>query len=270
MFHLAFYAVNQGAVTDGDMTAPADGLLGVRNNHLLLTEQYNLLASWASGLTLTRMRFGNPSLTQRGSNHLWPLDTVAQPPNLPLPMDRRRSPIMLPQNEEITLLGTNSGAGPQDDFAALWLGTPNWGDDFPLSQDRYQIRATATIVAGAARTWGAEAAIVQERDLMAGVWAVIGAQVFYATGVAFRLRFPDQRAYSGKQLRPGSLLQTAVGNKPWDGTFGGLGEWGRFHTFSPPTVQIFADATGGTAELRLDCLFMGTDRDLLMTNVPAF
>lgn len=270
MWHLASYAVNQGAVTDGDMTAPADGVFGIRNNHLLFTEPYAVAAAWASGLTLTRMRFGNAALTQKGSNHLWPLDTVAQPGNLPLPMDRRSSPINLPVNEEITLLATNSGAGPQDDFAHLWLVSPGWTPDWPLHDDRLQPRATATIVAGAARTWGAEASIVQERDLLNGVYAVVGCQVFYATGTAFRLRFPDQRATNGKQLRPGNLVQTAVGNKPWDGTFGGFGEWGRFHTFSPPVISIFADATGGTAEIRLDCLFLGADRSLLESGTPMY
>lgn len=261
--HLAMYNESVGSVTNSDINAALDEVLTRRNSHIILTEQYDLLAVFATGSLLDRVRFGNAALTQLGSNHIWPVEVSATIPDLPQIMDRRDSPMRLPMNEEITLEASTTAVGPSDVDIALILGTPAWNMNFPPHRDRLMSRATAVVAAGAESAWTALVEIAFERDLLNGVYAVIGASVVAANAIAFRFRFPDQPAVRGKQLRPGGLVQNATNLQPHPAFMGGFGEWGRFHTFSPPEVQIFDDTAGGTYEIRLDLLYLGQDESLL-------
>lgn len=263
MFHTACYNESVGSVTNEDITAALDEVLTRRNSHLILTEEYDLLALHGSGSLLSRMRFANAALTQLGSNHIWPLDVSATIPDLPQVLDRRDSPMRLPMNEEITIEGSTTAVGPSDVNAVLWLGTPGWNMSFPAHRDRLTPRATVVITAGAEAAWTPLSELVFERDLLNGVYAVVGAAVVAPNAVAFRFRFPDQQPFRGKQLRPGGLVQNATNLRPNAMQWGGLGEWGRFHTFSPPEVQVFDDTAGGTYEVRLDLLYLGSDHSLL-------
>lgn len=262
-WHVACYNEAVAQVTDSDITAAVDEVLVTRNSHIILTEPFNLMAAYAGGSLLSRLRFGNAGLTQKGSNHLWPLDVSATIGDLPQLVDRRDSPMVMPLNEEITLLGTTTGAGPSDVNAVLFFCDPMWNMGFPPHTDRLTVRATSTVTAGAEGAWTALANIDQERDLLNGVYAVVGASVVAANAVAFRLRFPDQPPSRGKQLRPGGLVQNATNLRPNPAFSGGMGEWGRFHTFSPPMLQTFDDTAGGTYEVRLDLLYIGKDQSLL-------
>lgn len=262
-FHVAAYNESVAAVTDSDINAVLDEVLVTRNSHLILTTPYNLLAIYGQGSLLSRLKFANAGLTQLGSNHIWPIEVSATIPDLPQIMDRRDSPMKLPLNEEITIQGTTTAAGPSDVDAVLFLGTPMWNMNFPPHLDRLMMRATSVVAAGAESAWTALANITFERDPLAGVYAIVGASVVAADAIAFRLRFPDQPAVNGKQNRPGGLVQNAANLQPHPAFMGGFGEWGRFHTFSPPQIEVLDDTAGGTYEVRLDCLYLGKDEGLL-------
>lgn len=262
-FHVAGYNESVGSVTNSDITAVQDDVLVTRNSHLILTEEFNLLAIHASGSLLSALRWGNAALTQLGSNHIWPLDVSATIPDLPQLMDFRDVPMRLPKNEELTLEATTTAIGPSDVNAVLLLGTPAWNMGYPGHLDRLVCRATCVSVAGAESAWNALANITQERDLLNGVYSVVGCSVVGPAAIAFRMRFPDQPAIRGKQLRPGGLVQNATNLRPNPLFWGGLGEWGRFHTFSPPQFQFMDDTAGGTYEIRMSLLYLGKDESLL-------
>lgn len=262
-FHTIAYSESLAQLTNTDVNAASDDVLQLRNSHIILSEPFNLLAAHTHGTTLDRLRFGNVALTYRGSNHIWPINQAAVPPSRPRLYDLRSMPLALPTNEEITLEATTNAAGPANTGAILWLAKPNWTMNIPRGLTWLQSRATATIVAGSATTWGALATLVFERDLYNGVYAVVGAHAVLATGIAFRLFFPSQPLAGGRQLRPGGLVQAAIGNFPWEAQCRGLGEWGRFHTFEVPSVQLFGDAAGGTLDVRLDLVYLGADENLL-------
>lgn len=262
-FHCAAYKESIDNTANSDMNAVLDEVLTRRNSHLIFTEPYNLLGVHAFGGVLSRARFGNAALTQKGSNHIWPLSVSATIPTLPQLMDFRDSPMRLPQNEELTIEVTNTAAGPTETGAVLLLGTPDWNMNFPAHSDRLNARATCVIAAGTETTWTALSEIAFERDLLNGVYSVVGAHVVAANAIAFRFRFPDQPAIGNKQLRPGGLVQDTAQLQPNAMFSGGLGEWGRFHTFSPPELQVLADAAGGTYEVRLQLLYLGQDKSLL-------
>lgn len=263
--HVVGYRLSAVNAVNQDTTAATDGVLGVRNNHLVLTEPFNLLAAYLGGANITRARFGNVALTQKSFNHLWGVNRSATPPSVPTVDDRRDYPLPLPLNEEITLeISTDGPAmGNADVHGVLLLAKPDWDRNLPAIQERLTTRCTAVVAAGAAGAWTAEANITMERDLYNGVYAVLGANMVNVNGKAFRFRFPDQRAAEGKQLRPGFIVQNANGNQPWPAQQLQLGEWGRFHTFTLPTVQCFDDTVGGTYEIRFTLGYLGARRELL-------
>lgn len=263
-FHMAAYIESLAAVTNSDVDAVADEVLQRRNAHLIMSEPFNVLGVYLSGTTLTRARFGNVALTVRGNNHLWPVHRSATIPSRPRPLDLRSRPLMLPLNEEITIEATTDAAGPAQTSALLWLAKPEWRMTIPQGLDRFVTRATVVSPAGSETTWSSPTAMVFERELFNGVYAVIGANLIAANALAFRLFFPSQKVIGGRQLRPGGLVQDAIGDFPWEPQLGGLGEWGRFHTFEPPSVQVLGDAAGGTYEIRLELVYLGTAVNLLM------
>lgn len=263
MYHVIAYSKSLGAVTNSDITVVPDDVMVSANGHMIFTKPTNLLAAYAFGSTLSRLRFGNVALKQLGTNHIYPInpsDTVASPPAV---MDLRDDPLILPQDEEITLEGSTSGIGPANIGAVLYISTPAWTRNLPGGVDAFVTRATVTSPAGTETSWSALSPMIFDQSLYNGSYAVVGAWVVAPGALAFRLRFPDAQSVDGKQMRPGGLVQQSLGAIPWPAQPGGLGEWGRFHTFSPPSIQLLADAVGGTYDVYLSLIYLGRGRDLV-------
>lgn len=262
-FHTVAYSASLAAGPNLDTAFAQDDVIMSRNSHMILTNRYNLITAVPIGALINRSRFGNASLQRYSFIHLHPLNVGALPLTNPQIMDLRDTPMELPMNEEITIESGNSAAGPTVTSAILNIATPEWTVNQPSILARITTRATATIVAGTTTTWGPLANITFERDLINGVYAVLGCSTVLATGLAFRLRFGDQQSVNGKQHRPGFINQSTHTLQPNPLWKDGFGEWGRFHTFSPPQVQMFGDAAGGAAELRLVLGYLGSDESLL-------
>lgn len=261
--HISAYSASLAAGPNLDTTVVNDEVIGTRNNHLIFTDPYRLLIAQPIGALLNRARFGNAALQKYSFNHLHPLTVSATQPTNPQLMDFREDPIELPMNEELTVELGNTGAGPTQSSVILVLGTREWNMNLPSGEADLITRATAVVTAGSETTWTALANLSFERDLINGTYAVVGASVVAPNALAFRLRFPDMKSIRGKQHRPGWLTQdsfTTQPNKLWNREFG---EWGRFHTFSPPQIQTLADAAGGTYEVRLSLVYLGASRDLV-------
>lgn len=260
-FHLAAYSESIDALTDTDLAAPVDGILQLRNSHLIMSEPYNLIAAYAVGADFTRANFTDPKLTTHGLPNIWPIDVSATVTANPPIMDVRDFPIPMPIDEELTINVTSPTAGANQINILLWLASPNWSRVVPRGSPRFMARATATTTGGGAGLWSDAVALTMQRDLLGGVYAVIGAWAFLANALAFRFQFPRQRLYGGRQLRPGGIAQNAIGNAPRVGFQEALGEWGRFHTFELPSVQTFGAA--GATEVRLDVVYLGQDMSML-------
>lgn len=260
--HCSAYSKSLTTPTNADTDAVSDDVIQRRNNHLILSEPFNLIASASFGVGITRQRFGNIALTFRGQNHLWPLNGAATFPSPPRVMDRRSDPMRLPLNEEITIETTGTDIGAQTMGALLLIAKPQWSMNLPRGLERLTTRATATTTGGSATSWGNLTALTFERDLYNGVYAVVGAYAFLASAIGFRLFFPSQSPAEGRQLRPGGLAMNAATDCPWDAQHFGLGEWGRFHTFEAPSIQTFGAA--GATEVRLDLIYLGQDERLLL------
>lgn len=262
--HFSAYVSSLGSVTNTALAAVPDDVIQRRNSNLIMSEKFNVLASLVLGTTTTRARYGNIALSFRGSNHLWPVNRTATIESIPGVQDRRDSPLALPLNEEITIEATTDAVGPAQSATLLWLAKPQWSPRLPIGLETLVTRATAVVTAATETTWTGLAPLVFERDLFNGVYAVTGCRVVAASALGFRLFFPSQQPVEGRQLRPGGLVDNAVGAVGWGPQMYGLGEWGRFHTFEPPSIQVCGDAAGGTYEVRLALTYLGSDERLLM------
>lgn len=264
---LPYLLATGGAVTDTDMTAVADPEFTRRNNHYIFTEPYKLGAAVAMGATLTRMNLSAPTINAVGKATLYPImlssANILSPPRVCWWWP---AGIQLPQNEEVQLLATDGAS--ENAMGFLFPFTPNHNRNIPPNQLTLTIRATAAITQ-VANGWSSPVVIAPEQSLRGGVYSVIGAECVAAASALFRLIFPRNRFYMGRKLRPGWLAQQALGDLPEtrfhiDPTF--MGEWGRFHTFELPQVEVYgAAATASiTAELRLWLAYLGTDEGSLL------
>lgn len=257
-FHLAgYYSSLAAAAADSDISAIADPVISRRNNHYIFTEPYSVILAGYFAAGATRARYNVPTLNGIARMQLWPLERSVTIPDLPQLMDMRDYPMGLPQNEEIAIEGTNDAGAGDPTTALLWLAPGGWTRNMPRGIQRMIIRFTAS-AAGIANTWSLDTAITFAENLKGGWYAVIGCQVFDAGVQAYRWNFPRSTVVNGRKLYPGGLATEAIGTSPNEIFFGGLGEWGRFHSFEPPQLQILANATGAsTQEGRLDVVYLG-------------
>lgn len=256
MFHTLAYSLTGGAaLADGDVTAPADQSFTRRNGHFIFSEAYNLIAAWVLGATITRARFNVPTLNAVARHQFWPVEVGTVVPARVYIQDLRDYPLALPINEEIAIEATNAAA--EQATAILTVATPDWNRNLPRGIQRLVVRATGA-VALTAFTWSALGAIAFAENLRGGWYAVVGMQCFCPNMLAVRLVFPRVTAYNGRILRPGVLGQNAIANAPADWQMGGLGEFGRFHSFEPPQIECFGIAAGAAVqEIRLDLVYLG-------------
>lgn len=255
-FHiLAYSEATGGAVTDSDMTAVTDTEFSQRNSHYIFTEDYKLIGASIFGATITRANIQTSTLNAVTRHNIWPVNraiTTASPAQIDL---WTYAPIPMPKNEELSIKVTDTAS--ETDYAFLWLGTSDWNRNVPAGMApipvfECRVTVTPTSVAGA---WTNSGTLTFEQNLRGGVYAVVGASCFRANGLAFRMVFPRNKLYHGRRLRPGTLINNALGDLMIPQTeYGPLfwGEWGRFSTFEPPTIDIFcSDAAATACEFRL-------------------
>lgn len=264
MFHLLAYQ-NLGsaaAQTNTDMPGTTDTIVGLRNNHYILTDPFNLGLAYGMGQTLTVVRFNTPSMNAYFRMQIWPLDNpAATPPTVadrPAVADYLSQLIPLPQNEEMALEYSDTAGTAEREAAFLWLFTPDHSLAIPTGIIRMTARATYSITTAAIGAWSGAGTLTFAENLRGGWYSVVGLNVVDPAAWAARLVFPRGATYSGRILRPGSLVQQATGNRPDRRFMGQLGTWGKFHSFEPVQIEIIAGtAAAHTGEVRLDLVYHG-------------
>jgi hypothetical protein len=259
VFHLLAYQNALGVnATNADLLAVADPEFSSRNNHFIFTEEWYAQAIRLQAPSIIRGRFNIPTLNAYARAQIFPNPRTATIESNPQVMELFDLPMKLPQNEEIAVEATNNlGAATESTVCLIWLGAPSWSRNVPRGVQRLLVRATSS-VAGVANAWSGLGALTFAETLRGGLYSVVGAQCFDAGTLAFRLVFPRPSIVQGRKMRPGGLCLEALGNIPWERQQGGMGEWGRFTSWDPPQVEMFANATGAsTQEWWLDLVFLG-------------
>lgn len=242
-FHVAAYTELLDNVANNDITALADQILAIQNNHFLPQYDYRLLAAWVGSATLLRARIVNPSVRQLTIPFIRPITLAAVPPTDPNIADYRSNPFLIRAMEELAIEAT-SGVAMTERFTALvWLSRQI---EAAPPGDVYTLRGTGatTLVVNA---WTDIATVTWADNLPAGEYAIIGCEVQSAGCIAARLILENQIE------RPGCLGITALGNRTHD-MFrkGGLGKWGTFRQTRMPIVQVLSNSADTTEEIYLD------------------
>lgn len=266
MFHVQAYQGNLGVnAANTALTAVADTIFLDRNGAFVYTEQWSIAWLYYKATSALRARSNLPKLNAINRHHIFPINRSLTNPSPYNIQDLRREPLALSINEGLTWEGSNDlGAATEDTQLFQAIIPPDWTMELPAHLQRITVRFTAA-AAGTIDVWGADGAITfPDQDLRGGVYSVVGCQVFDAGSPAFRLLFPRQKMAQGRQLRPGGIALEAIQNIPNPLFNSGMGEWGRFHTFEPFRIQIFANATAASVqEGRVDLLYLGEDESLL-------
>ena len=269
---LSYTKTNAGAMTNDDMTFVTDPEFTGRNSHVTFTEDYDLVYDWITGTAITSARYQVPTWNAIGIEQLPIVNINASAvPNSPPQLGNYYArPLPIPKNEEFQVQSTGSGA---DTTSYIMVIRPRAaGITPPPGGQPYNVKATATVTA-TSYTWSAAAALTFSQSLRGGVYAVIGCTGQVATrGQAFRLIFPKNKIVNGRRLRPGWLVNAAVGDQdaiPVQVNPLHMGVWGYFHTFEPPLVELYGNSAGSvTLTLMLRLIYMGDMDSSGITSLP--
>lgn len=264
MFHVLAYQVNAG-VNDANvnMSAAVDATFPVSaNNNYIFTVPLDVHFAAAFGASILRARFNVPHLNSIFQPHLTGINRSVTVPS-PFRMDDFSDyPMRLPTNEEIQIQESgNLGAGNEREQVFLIVRPPGANRNVPRGIQRQVVRATAAVVR-AANAWGTDGALTFETALRGGWYAIAGVLLQESGSMAFRLNLPRAPYYGGHKLFPGFFGLTNINDVgPQKDLWNQLGLWGYFHSFEPPTVNVFSTAAGaGTEELRLDLVYLGNNQ----------
>lgn len=185
--------------------------------------------------------------------------------------DFSRAPLPLKPTEEFDIFASQNAAGAQTEYVAC-LFSDGHPTAIPGTLNPHQITlnpatpgrvfsvhwtASVTLTAG---NW----TLVQpafDQALYAGYYALIGARVFSASGLFFRM-FPAM----GPKWRPGgTCVQTYDGYEhpsqrgfnALNSQFAGWGSWLTFYQNVPPQCEVFATAADTAQEGWYDLVYLG-------------
>ena len=233
MFHLVAYSTSFNAATETEISAIADGIMAVQNNHIIPQSDRYLIWAMGVGLNMQRLRLVSPTLRQVTTPFIRPIEELATPGNLFHFMRMSRVPLLLKGLEEISLFATqdSGGAERENGLLALSRGIVQPADN----QQVFCMRGTS-VTASVANAW-TQIAVTWQDTLPVGKYECVGLECIGATELAARLIFEDQVD------RPGCPGTSDEDTASWpafqDGTFG---VWGRFDSNRMPNVEVLNTA----------------------------
>lgn len=247
MFHIAANFVALGNTANTEVPALQDDVLQIRNSRHIPTQDLQMVMAYSSAVTLLRTRLQTPTVQKIALPFIVPVGVALLPPTDPNFADYRDTPFMLRQDEGIVWQSTDSAAGPNNHYILSWL-TPGLR---PAPKGNiFTLRGTST-TAAVASTW-TTIATTWDSELPAGWYSVIGGMYHATNALAFSLIFENQ------YWRPGGLGGASAGIRPpLPQLKGGMGEWGRFRSLTPPTIRVLNDSTDNAHTIYLDVVRVG-------------
>jgi len=272
MFHtLVYNAAAAGAgASNVDFAAASDTEVTQRNGHYTFSEPYRLAAVTLVGPSVTRGRFQVPHWNALAEFQIFSANRAATPPSNPQWDLYTAYPIPIPLEEEFQVQASNNAGAPEAENAVLQIVTDDWNLNLPPpdAQNPFPFVARASFtVTPIVGSWSGGQVLAFSQSLRGGVYAICGAALQGADSAAFRIIFPRNKMYRGRRLRPGGLVQTAVGDTinnqlvPWQF---GWGLWGMFHTFELPVIEVFGTTAAAiTYQAFLWMIYLGQDKGIL-------
>ena len=248
--HTGVYNIPAAAAgaSNVDATYATEPVLRSQNSHLIVQAPFKVAAVTLVGVSVTRGRWQIPKINFFGEPVIMSANRSLQPPANPQWDYWGEKGFMLPQGQEVQLqISNNLGAATEIENGIVQLVTPDWKKAIP-EPARFSIwvRATAAITP-TLNAWSGGTLIVPAQSLLGGTYGIRRCIVQGTNAVAWRFVMARPMVYSGYPLRPGDLIQNAVGDQlgyqlsPWDGPWGRLGY---FSTLELPQIEVFGTVAG--------------------------
>jgi hypothetical protein len=262
-----FDAANNSAVPD-DIPAIPTGLgdFSPRNGHWIFTEQYDLVAAFIAGATITQAQIFDATYNAVNIPQLYPVNEAITPLDNPNVIDLRDQPWPIPMNEEWQLQIAGGAGGAEPDYGLIWVtpsGTQPWMTAPPPSSPGAPrvfalFTLTTALFAGA---WSPNATIVIPNILKGGAYQINGLWLVAAHSLAWRMTFPVSTYYGARKLSPGGLVENAYGNVPLRQGRNWLGKVGSFNYFELPQMSLLGSTAENSATYSgiLDMTFLGNN-----------
>lgn len=248
-YHTCAFNLSAAAAgaTNADATFVSEPVLRGQNNHLILTAPFKLLAVMGLGVSVTRGRWQIPKWNFYGEPTIYSMNRALQPPANPQWDFWGEAGPMMPQNQEIQLqLSNNLGAATEQENGIVQLGTPNWNRQLEPALFSIWTRATFTVTP-TINVWSGGQALSLAQSLLGGTYGIRRCIVQGTNAAAWRLIMARPLNYNGYPLRPGDVIQTAVGDQlsaqllPWPSPWGRLGY---FSTLELPQIEVLGTTAG--------------------------
>jgi len=277
MFHLELFSssiATSGANTFQQLTyTSVDNVLPKLNNGMQVSPTLPYLqAVLGVGAHLVHVRGQAPSMLPFPYPALSPNNRGAAFESPPRIWDFSRAPLPLRPTEEFDIFVTQNSGGAETEYVAcqfsdgtltpipVAINPPGIGQN-PTTPGRFfavHWTAAVTLTAGAFT----QVQPVFDQALPAGMYAMIGARAFSATGLFFRL-FPAMQPL----WRPGGVCVQAYDQldpvnqrgfqQGYPSTMG-WGMWLQFYQNVPPQVEFFSTAADTAEEGWFDLVYLGT------------
>lgn len=229
---------------------------------------YDMTGAYIGGATIAQAQFNNATWNSINPSQIYPVALTLAVPSNPQVADYRYFPVGVPRNEDFQLQVANAGGGAERDMGLVWIRPRGHVPRMPAAPSppgglgnmgRVKIRFTVT-AAITQLVWTADQAITIAQTLRGGTYLICGMQLICATGIAFRVNFPNSVTNGGDKLYPGDLCSATYGNVPLVWRPDWQGPYGYFDTNSYFQIAILAGTTAGSTTYQgwIDALWMGT------------
>lgn len=272
MFHLETFSssiATSGANTFQQLTyVSADAVLQKLVNGMQVSAMLpKLMAVMPVGSHLVHVRAQAPSMLPLPYITMSPTNRGGAFESPPRIMDFSGSMIPLRLTEEFDIFVTQNSGGAETEYVSCLFSDGIRTPPPPVRQGPtvngdggfFTLHGTATTTLSAGAWTNIPASgITFDQPLPAGLYSLVGARVFSATGLFFRM-FPQ----IAPLWRPGGIAVQAYDQMdpfnqrylPEYGPTGfGWGEWLRFYSNTPPGVEVFATAADTAEEIWFDMI----------------
>lgn len=250
-YHTVVYNLSAAAAgaTNSDMSAATDTEISQRNSHYVFTERYRMLAAALVGASVIRGRYQVPRWNAIGEATIFNANRALQPPSNPQWDSFIAYPPEVPQNEEFQVQASNNlGASTEIENCVIQLAPDDWNNNLDRGDYSFPVRASFTVTP-TLNAWSGGQILTFSQSLRGGTYAILGTVVQGSNSVAWRWIFPRNRLYHGRRLRPGGLIQNAIGDSIANALPHYVFAWGTLGYFASnelPTLEVFGTAASST------------------------
>lgn len=250
MFHLAawYESIDPAGVLSQIAAVPDQHIFTSGDDVRIPGELPNIIGqvALANDASLARAQLSSPSLRAIALLDMEPIVAAKVFGSPPEGLFHPGSPIPLEPDESLNCLIESNPAAAAIHYGLVWLSD---GKLDKVDGKIYTIRATAA-AALAAGQW-VNSALAFSQVLPVGQYSIVGMRARGTNLLAARLVFV------GGKFCPGVPAVNAVGDlDTWYTRYGGLGEFGKFDTNTPPTVDCLGD-TDAAQVIELDIIKVG-------------